>query len=126
MFSGVAYVPDDPANNQVKEEELFIVDSYNQKLKKITDLKSKTPTCTTCPVEGLNEPGGLCFDGIGSLYIADTNNHKIKIVNIETFEMKEFDLEMPKNTVAEEEVDFSRYGTMYDFHDSDDIFGQIL
>ena len=85
------------------------MDSYNHKLKKITDLKSKTPRCTTCPLEGLNEPGGLCFDGIGSLYIADTNNHKIKIVNIETFEMKEFDLEMPKNAVAEEEVDFSRY-----------------
>ena len=109
VYIGVAYVPDDPANNQVKEEELFIVDSYNHKLKKITDLKSKTPTCTTCPVEGLSEPGGLCFDGIASLYIADTNNHKIKIVNIETFEMKEFDLEMPKNAVAEEEVDFSRY-----------------
>ena len=81
------------------------MDSYNHKLKKITDLKSKTPRCSTCPVEGLDEPGGLCFDGIGSLYIADTNNHKIKKVNIETFEMKEFDLEMPKNT---EEVDFSR------------------
>ena len=92
------------------------MDSYNHKLKKITDLKSKTPRCTTCPVEGLNEPGGLCFDGIGSLYIADTNNHKIKIVNIETFEMKEFDLEMPKTNVAEEEVDFSRYIFIFFLH----------
>ena len=45
----------------------------------ISELDSKTPLCSTCPVEDLNEPGGLAYDGIDTLYIADTNNHCIRV-----------------------------------------------
>ena len=32
-----------------------------------------------------NEPGGVCMDVIGNvLYVADTNNHRIRKVNLET------------------------------------------
>ena len=49
----VAFIPEDPAFNQrINEEHLFIVDSYNHKLKEASDLKSKNPICVTCPIEG--------------------------------------------------------------------------
>ena len=92
---GVAYVQD----------KVFIADSYNHKLKVVTDLASKNPKCSTCPVLGLDEPGGLCFAN-EKLYIADTNNHKIKLINIETFEIEELVLGMPIQN--KEEVDFSK------------------
>lgn len=32
-----------------------------------------------------NEPGGLCVEGNGRLlYVADTNNHQIKVLDLET------------------------------------------
>ena len=93
---GVAFVQD----------KLFLLDSYNHKLKVVKDLKAKAPECVTCPVNGLDEPGGLCFDGKDSLYVADTNNHRIKLIHVESFEVAELVLEMPK--ASDEEVDFSK------------------
>ena len=93
---GVAYAGDG---------KLFIADSYNHKLKVVTELKAKNPKCSTCPVQGLDEPGGLCFTN-GKLYVADTNNHKIKMVNIDTFETEELVLNLTQNT--QEEVDFAK------------------
>lgn len=40
-----------------------------------------------------NEPAGLCFDASGQLlYIADTNNHRIQLVNMKTLTAKTFKL----------------------------------
>ena len=75
---------------------------------KVTELASKTPLCTTCPIEGLNEPGGLSFDGEQTIYIADTNNHCIKKMDIETYTIETIDLKMPKSAENTEEVDFSK------------------
>ena len=87
------------------DEKLFIADSYNHKLKVVTDLKAKKAKVETCPVQGLDEPGGLCF-GLGKkLYVADTNNHKIKMVDVETYHVEELKLQFPK---VQEEVDFSK------------------
>ena len=33
-------------------DKLYIADSYNHKIKLVTELASKTPVCSTCPVEG--------------------------------------------------------------------------
>lgn len=66
---------------------LLVADSYNHKIKSV-DIK--TAVCTTIvgpePSEGiicnrLNEPGGLCMSG-NIVYIADTNNHTIKILDL--------------------------------------------
>ena len=93
----------------ISADKLFVADSYNHKIKLITDLAAKTPLCTTCPIEGFNEPGGLAYDGLGGLYIADTNNHCIKKLDIDKFEMEKLVLEMPKSEdVSKEEVDFSK------------------
>ena len=52
-------------NGEVDEEESVVVvaDSYNHKLKIVTELKSKNPNCSTIDLKGvsakLDEPGGL-------------------------------------------------------------------
>ncbi|MEX0727801.1 MAG: thioredoxin-like domain-containing protein, partial [Planctomycetaceae bacterium] len=69
---------------------LYIADSYNHKIK-ILDLQKgmvRTGLGTGEPGDGLSpvqfsEPGGLAISG-NSLYIADTNNHRILKTNRET------------------------------------------
>lgn len=73
-----------------------MTDSYNHSLK-IIDLKTKL--CQKLKISEdfkLNEPNSICF-GQNSIWITDTNNHKIKVLNefsiysnnsIEDFEVK--------------------------------------
>lgn len=75
---------------------LYVADSYNHKIK-FVDPKMKN--CATLAGTGeasnvigssfttstFNEPGGLCVEENGSLlYVADTNNHQIKVLDLET------------------------------------------
>ncbi|KAG9338345.1 hypothetical protein JZ751_025902 [Albula glossodonta] len=75
---------------------LYVADSYNHKIK-VVDPKSKQ--CDVLAGSGVagnvlgpgfeqatfNEPGGLCVGESGKvLYIADTNNHHIKTLDLET------------------------------------------
>uniref|UniRef100_A0A3Q2P7E6 NHL repeat containing 2 n=1 Tax=Fundulus heteroclitus TaxID=8078 RepID=A0A3Q2P7E6_FUNHE len=74
---------------------LYVADSYNHKQIKVVDPKTKQ--CTTLAGTGeagdtlgpqfsatcFNEPGGLCVSG-KHLYVADTNNHKIKLLNLDS------------------------------------------
>ncbi|KAJ8264713.1 hypothetical protein GJAV_G00152920 [Gymnothorax javanicus] len=75
---------------------LYVADSYNHKIK-VVDPKSKQ--CAVLAGSGaagdtlgpqfsqamFNEPGGLCLgESGGLLYVADTNNHQIKILDLET------------------------------------------
>ncbi|XP_007442693.1 NHL repeat-containing protein 2-like [Python bivittatus] len=79
-----------------KRSLLYVADSYNHKIK-FVDPKMKN--CATLAGTGeasnvigsnittstFNEPGGLCVeDGGRFLYIADTNNHQIKVIDLET------------------------------------------
>uniref|UniRef100_A0A3Q2P8C2 NHL repeat-containing protein 2 n=1 Tax=Fundulus heteroclitus TaxID=8078 RepID=A0A3Q2P8C2_FUNHE len=73
---------------------LYVADSYNHKIKVVDP---KTKQCTTLAGTGeagdtlgpqfsatcFNEPGGLCVSG-KHLYVADTNNHKIKLLNLDS------------------------------------------
>nr|XP_033797245.1 NHL repeat-containing protein 2 isoform X2 [Geotrypetes seraphini] len=78
-----------------KRSVLYVVDSYNHKIKVIDP---KTKSCTTLAGTGeagdisgpsftqsaFNEPGGLCVgDGGHLLYVADTNNHQIKMLDLD-------------------------------------------
>ncbi|XP_069166053.1 NHL repeat-containing protein 2 isoform X2 [Procambarus clarkii] len=76
-------------------EAVYVADSYNHKIKVVTPLGKtyKISTVaggkTTEEIENnvenkkLNEPGGLCASQDHSrLYIADTNNHAIKILSL--------------------------------------------
>ncbi|KAM8924099.1 NHL repeat-containing protein 2 isoform 2-T2 [Pelodytes ibericus] len=75
---------------------LYVADSYNHKIKVVDP---KTKSCATLAGTGaagnvagvdfaqatFNEPGGLCVAGGGHLlYVADTNNHQIKVLDLET------------------------------------------
>ncbi|XP_053245128.1 NHL repeat-containing protein 2 isoform X1 [Podarcis raffonei] len=79
-----------------KRNLLYVADSYNHKIK-FVDPKMKN--CATLAGTGeasnvigssftsstFNEPGGLCVeDGGCLLYVADTNNHQIKVLDLET------------------------------------------
>ncbi|KAM6306256.1 NHL repeat-containing protein 2 [Aegotheles albertisi] len=79
-----------------KRKLLYVADSYNHKIK-VVDPKMKN--CATLAGTGeasnvtgssftqstFNEPGGLCVEEHGRLmYVADTNNHQIKVLDLET------------------------------------------
>lgn len=75
---------------------LYVADSYNHKIK-VVDPKAKL--CSTVAGTGqagdtvgpelnqscFNEPGGLCAaNGGRTLYVADTNNHQIKVLDLDS------------------------------------------
>ncbi|XP_075573896.1 NHL repeat-containing protein 2 isoform X3 [Pelecanus crispus] len=79
-----------------KRKLLYVADSYNHKIK-VVDPKMKN--CATLAGTGeasnvvgssfiestFNEPGGLCVEENGRLmYVADTNNHQIKVLDLDT------------------------------------------
>uniref|UniRef100_A0A2C9JRW6 Thioredoxin domain-containing protein n=1 Tax=Biomphalaria glabrata TaxID=6526 RepID=A0A2C9JRW6_BIOGL len=84
-----------PLGVAVLDEQLIIADSYNHKIKTV-DLK--TLRCETLAGTGqpgsslfasdfkkseFNEPGGVCVNAKDKLiYIADTNNHDIKVIDL--------------------------------------------
>ncbi|KAK3529554.1 hypothetical protein QTP70_031972, partial [Hemibagrus guttatus] len=85
---------------------LYVADSYNHKIKVVDP---KTKQCRVLAGTGeasntfgpsfaetsFNEPGGLCVAEGGSLlYIADTNNHRIKVLDLETKSVSVFPISM--------------------------------
>ncbi|KAG7507806.1 NHL repeat-containing protein 2 [Solea senegalensis] len=83
---GVAWAPE--------QSLLYVADSYNHKIKVVNP---KTKQCCTLAGKGeagdslgpefdktcFNEPGGICVSGDGALlYVADTNNHQIKMLDL--------------------------------------------
>jgi hypothetical protein len=78
---------------------LYIADTYNNKIK-VLDLAAKT--CRTLLGDGLpgndddpprfQEPAGLCVAG-DQLFVADTNNHCIRIVDLNSNEVTTLKLE---------------------------------
>jgi DNA-binding beta-propeller fold protein YncE len=73
---------------------LYVADTYNSKIKRI-DIENGGVTSWLGESAGwadgseplFNEPGGLSFDA-GLLYVADTNNHSIRIVDPTTGETR--------------------------------------
>jgi DNA-binding beta-propeller fold protein YncE len=71
-------------------DQLYVADTYNSKIKRV-DLGTLETTTFLGGGHGWRdgtdpqfyEPGGLSFDG-GRLYVADTNNHAIRIVDPDT------------------------------------------
>ena len=68
---GVASTPDD--------ERVHVADTFNSRLRVWAD-----GALSTLPVEGLDEPGGLDLLPDGRLVVADTNNHRVVVVDSET------------------------------------------
>ena len=76
-------------------DKLLIADTYNHKIKQLDPQKQKVTTLfgTGKPgqVDGTSpsfyEPGGLTVAN-GKLYVADTNNHAIRVIDLKTKETK--------------------------------------
>lgn len=72
------------------DERLLVADTYNSKIKAIDPVTGEVETLFGSEqgwADGndprFSEPGGLSVDG-GLLYVADTNNHTIRIVDLAT------------------------------------------
>ncbi|KAK3851847.1 hypothetical protein Pcinc_041527 [Petrolisthes cinctipes] len=81
------------------DQAIYLADSYNHKIKVIHPSGKKYTISTVVGSKSLdtdmklNEPGGVCVSLDGScLYIADTNNHTIKILSLKDSIPKEFPL----------------------------------
>jgi thiol-disulfide isomerase/thioredoxin len=68
---------------------LYVADTYNSKLKVLDPEKRTCKTYLGGEAEGwlatpiFNEPGGLSIAG-GKIYVADTNAHRIRVVDLKT------------------------------------------
>ncbi|MEZ5175084.1 MAG: redoxin domain-containing protein [Acidimicrobiia bacterium] len=79
-----------PLGVAIDRSTLYVADTYNSKIKRV-DVASGTITSWLGGEPGwadgtdphFNEPGGLSIDG-GLLYVADTNNHAIRVVDTDT------------------------------------------
>ncbi len=94
---GVCFAPSDGM--------LYVADSYNNRIKRLNPITTYTVEWAGSGVAELQdgvgtmaafwEPGGLSVAG-GKLYVADTNNHAIRVVNlgtrvVSTLEIKELE-----------------------------------
>jgi hypothetical protein len=75
-----------------------VADTYNSKIKLIDPLQRSCTTFLGDPPGWLkakmfNEPGGLSFAG-DKLYIADTNNHRIRVVDMKTKAVSNLELQL--------------------------------
>ncbi|CAH2066351.1 unnamed protein product, partial [Iphiclides podalirius] len=88
---------------------LYVADTYNHKIKKVEIGPQKVTTLnptmieTTDPAK-FNEPSGLSASADGKyLYIADTNNHSVKILNLAKNVCQEFRVRLPDPKFTEPE-----------------------
>lgn len=85
-----------PAAPAPVDETLLVADTFNDALR-LVDGKSPTRDVTTwsTPDMGLDEPGGLCVAGAGAdrcVFVADTNNHRILMIDASTKALHEVTL----------------------------------
>jgi DNA-binding beta-propeller fold protein YncE len=70
------------------EGKLYVADTYNHKIKEVDPASGQTRTVAGTGRRGagdnpaeFNEPGGLTASA-GKLYVADTNNHAIRVIDL--------------------------------------------
>jgi hypothetical protein len=73
------------------EGALYVADTYNNKIKRITAKDKSSQTFVGTGEEGINDGERATFDepagvsvAFGKLYIADTNNHAIRVADLKT------------------------------------------
>lgn len=86
-----------------------MADTYNHKIKRID---AATNNCETCNIVEesknvmvFNEPGGLCVNPTGEfLYVANTNNHSIELIDLSTMNSKPLKISFNTNSVPEQNL----------------------
>ncbi|CAB3231248.1 unnamed protein product [Arctia plantaginis] len=88
---------------------LYVADTYNHKIKKVEVGPQKVTSLNPTMIEStdpakFNEPSGLSITQDGKyLYIADTNNHCIKILNLAKNVCQDFKVRLPDPKFTEPE-----------------------
>lgn len=88
---------------------LYVADTYNHKIKKVDVGPQKVTSLNPTMIEStdpakFNEPSGLSITQDGKyLYIADTNNHCIKILNVAKNVCQDFKVRLPDPQFIEPE-----------------------
>ena len=85
-----------------QDDRLYVADTFNHKIKCIdTAAKSATTLCgglgdTDGPLANarFNEPGGICAGPGNTLIVADTNNHRIKLIDLANQQVQTVDLQL--------------------------------
>ncbi|MEX2301362.1 MAG: thioredoxin-like domain-containing protein [Bryobacterales bacterium] len=90
-----------PVGIEYVDGTLFVADTYNNKIKSISIQARASETFAGTGQAGLldgdaesatfDEPAGLSFAG-GKLYVADTNNHAIRVIDLRTQQVSPFGL----------------------------------
>lgn len=70
---------------------LYVADTYNNKIKRLDPKTKRIETFVGTGAEGMadglkatfDEPGGISY-ALGKLYVADTNNHLIRVIDLKT------------------------------------------
>jgi DNA-binding beta-propeller fold protein YncE len=93
-----------PLGITMRDGALYITDSYNHKIKLIMPVPRSATTLVGAGAAGFvdgdaeeaafSEPAGLSIAG-DKMYIADTNNHAIRVANIETWQVSTLQLSWP-------------------------------
>lgn len=96
-----------------RDGQLYVADSYNHKIKVVDIAKRSSKTFLPSTQSGtgrdtkeLFEPAGLAIAG-DKLFIADTNNHRIRVYDFSTRQLTTLDLpdlESPKPVATEEDI----------------------
>ena len=86
-----------PLGITARDGLLYLADSYNNKIKRLDPRQRAVTTWLGCGAAGrsdgppasasFREPGGVCA-GVGGLYIADTNNHRIALADWRSGEVR--------------------------------------
>lgn len=90
-------------------KNLYVADTYNHKIKRVEVGIQKVSTINPTMIESpdpakFNEPSGLAISADGKyLYIADTNNHSIKLLNLAKNVCQEFKVRLPDPKFTEPE-----------------------
>ena len=90
-----------PQGLAVSKDVIYVADSYNNKIKSVAIGSLQVDTLAGSGITGdtdglgtiaqFNEPAGVAVVG-NHIYVADTNNHKIKIIELDTTEVHSLEL----------------------------------
>ncbi len=96
-----------PLGIEHKDEALYVADTYNHKIKLVRPIPRSVETllgtgsagyCDGSPTgAAFAEPGGLSIAG-DRLFVADTNNHQIRVVDLNTLEVATLRLTWPEGS----------------------------
>lgn len=83
-------------------DRLYVADTFNHKIKRIdTATKSATTLCgglgdADGPLSDarFNEPGGICAGPDNTLIVADTNNHRLRLIDLDRDEVRTINLQL--------------------------------